>query len=419
MSFIRKKSYHFVYFLLQPLFTTLYYIYNFRKPAAKNVMWLFTIFYGATFAIGVESEGADIVSYISDVPFIRSLGLKPSDFLFYHQTTGEFDVIRNLLAFTLSFFTDNGFYLIIIFGIIFGYFYSRNVWYVLDLLEGKTKPYTRVLIFCLFLVIPIWNMNGFRFWTGAHVYIYGLLPFIYEKKKKSLIWCFITPFVFHYSFLSALLPIVAYLVLGSRLRLYYIAFVFSFIFSEVNLEYVNKLIENYAPTSIIEKSEAYRSEEMKERKAEFKETRETVWYARYYKDAAKYVLALYIFFIYAAYKRKEEDNLELMRLFGFVLLFFAFANVFSSIPSGYRFMKVSNFLMFAFLIVYYQNNRVPRSVANLTGIAGLFLLMSYLVVLRISWYSFSVMTMFGNPFTAIYTFGENISLNDVIKGFLK
>lgn len=419
MPFTRKKSYHLVYFLLQPFFTTLYYLYNFRKPAAKNVMWLFAVYYGATFAIGVESEGADIVSYISDVPRIHSMGFKPTDFLFYHMSTGEFDILRNFLAFFLSFFTDNGFYLIIIFGLIYGYFYSRNIWYILNLLEGKTKPYTRVLMFCLFLVIPLWSMNGFRFWTGAHVFIYGLLPFLYEKNRKSLIWCFITPFIFHYSFLSAVLPIIGYLVLGSRVRLYYIAFVFSFIFSEVNLDYFNKLVENYAPTSIIEKSEGYRSEEMQERKAEFKETRETVWYARYYKDTAKYVLAIYIFVIYVAYKRRQEEDVELMRLFSFVLLFFAFANIFSSIPSGYRFMKVSNFLTFSFLIVYYQNNKVPQAVTNLTGFAGVFLLLSYFVVLRISWYSFSVMTMFGNPFTAIYTFGENLSFNDVIKNFLK
>lgn len=419
MPISRKKSYHFLYFLLQPFFTTLYYLYNFRKPAAKNVMWLFAIYYGATFAIGLESEGSDIVSYISDVPLIHSMGFKPSDFLFYHGTTGEFDIIRSFLAFFLSFLTDNGFYLIIIFGLIFGYFYSRNIWYILNLLEGKLKPYTRILLFCLFLVIPLWNMNGFRFWAGAHVFIYGLLPFLYEKKRKSLIWCFITPFVFHYSFLSALMPIVAYLFLGSRVRLYYIAFVLSFIFSEINLDYFNKLVENYAPTSVVEKSQAYRSEDIQERKAELEEVRETVWYARYYKDTAKYVLVVYIFIIYISYKRRQGEHLELMRLFSFVLLFFAFANVFSSIPSGYRFTRVSNFLMFGFLSVYYQNNRVPQAVTNLTGIAGLFLLISYLVVLRISWYSFSVMTIFGNPFAAIFTFGENIALNDVIKGFLK
>ena len=39
------------------------------------------------------------------------------------------------------------------------------------------------LIFALILVIPIWFINSFRMWTAFHVFIFGLLPYIFENKK--------------------------------------------------------------------------------------------------------------------------------------------------------------------------------------------------------------------------------------------
>lgn len=417
MYSVRKKSYHLLYFFLQPFFTVLYYLRNFRAPHAKNVMWLFAIFYGLTFAIGEENSNADIVRYMAEVPMIEKMDMGIRDFLFYYKSTGEFDILRSILAFTVALFTDNGFYLVIVYGIIYGFFFSRNMWFVLDRLEGKIKPFTRILLLCLFLSIPLWSMNGFRFWTAAHVFIYGLLPFLYEKKKKPLIWCFITPFVFHYSFLSALMPIVAYLILGNRLRLFYFMFIFSLLFSEINIKSFNKAVENYAPTALVERSSGYRDtdkvEELRESANEHK-----VWYARYYKNLMKYLLLIYIFTFYSLYKHSIKKDKELLRMLCFILLFFGFSNFFSSIPSGYRFMNVSNLLTLSFIALYYQNNPTPRVLYTVTKMTGIFFILVSIVNLRMSWYSFSVMTLAGNPLTAIFSFGENLSINDVIKGFL-
>lgn len=418
MEAVRKRSYHLIYFFLQPFFTVIYYTINFRKPAAKNIMWLFTSFFGATFAVGKESENSDINRYIEEITLINNLDLNFNlkDFLFYYQSTGEFDVLRSILAFITSLFTDNGYYLIVVFSIIFGYFFSRNIWYVLDRLEGRLKPFTVFLIFCLFLAIPIWNINTFRFWLGAHVFIYGLLPFFFEGKKKPLFWCFITPFLIHYSFLSALVPLLAYLILGNRIRLYYGLFVFSLLFNEVDIQYFNKLVENYAPTALVERSSSYRTDDKVEELRTGEGDVGKVWYAKYYTEAGKYVLVIFVFVFYWVYKRRQIGNEKLFNLFSFVLLFFAFANVFSSIPSGYRFINVSNLLTLCFLSVYYQNNKVHQSIKNVASLTWPILLLHFLVILRISLYSVSLMTLVGNPLLAIYSFGENIALNDIIKG---
>src|SRR5690554_7418682 len=122
MAKSQQKSFHIIYFFLQPFFTLLYYLKNFRKPAAKNVMWLFTIFYAATFAIGVESQGSDIVSYMDDIVELNKLQLDFKGAVEYFQASGEIDISRTLIAVTLSYFTGNGYYLIIVYGVIFGFF---------------------------------------------------------------------------------------------------------------------------------------------------------------------------------------------------------------------------------------------------------------------------------------------------------
>jgi hypothetical protein len=253
-------------------------------------MWLFTIFYGTVFSIGSENSNSDINRYVEEIDFLHLMSYDFNGILQYFYLSGEFDVLRTFLAFIVSYFTGNGYYLIIVFGAIYGYFYSRNMWYVLNRLEGKTKSFTRNLIFCLFLVIPIWFMNGFRFWTAAHVFVFGLLPYLLEGKKKQLIWCFMTPFLFHYSFLILLIPLSIYLLLGNRIKSYFILFILTCFVSNIDIIQFNNLLSNFAPEILLERSVNYRGEEKvaEFRTSEFDDKR--VWYARYYTKILSYVL---------------------------------------------------------------------------------------------------------------------------------
>ena len=413
----KNKSYHLLLFILHPFLTLVHYLTNFKKPQAKNIMWLFAVFYGATFAIGVESTGSDISSYIKEISVLNRSSLDLEGVLRYFYLSGEIDVLRTFLAVMVSSFTDNGYYLIIVFGIIFGYFYSRNMWYILDRLEGKTKKITGLLLVCLFLVIPLWNMNGFRFWTAAHMFIFGLLPFLFEGNKKSLIWCLITPFLTHFGFLVALIPLGVFVLFGNRIKLYYIFFVLSLFISEINIISFNKVIETYAHQSLIDRSENYRTEDkVSKLRVEGQGSADQVWYAKYYTIALRYTLIAFLLGIYWTYRGGGSKNDNLFKLFCFILLFYGFANILSTIPSGYRFLKVAYLLTFSFLVIYFQNKNINKVIYQLAMLAIPFLMMFIIVSMRESFYSLSVMTILGNPFTAIFTFGDNLSLNDILKG---
>lgn len=411
-----QRSYHLLYFLLWPFFTTLYYLKNFRKPAAKNVMWLFIIFYGFTWAIGVESQTSDINSYVNDIPLLHKLNLNLNGILAYYYSSGEIDILRTVLAYIVSYFTGNGYYLIIIYGAIFGYFYSRNMWYILDRLKGRTKFFTKILLFCLFLCIPPWHIAAFRFWTASHVFIFGLLPFLFEGKKKSLIWCLITPFVIHFSFLFAFIPLAIYLVLGNKVKLYYIFFVLTLFVSAININQFNEFVESYAPEKVAERSAGYRDEEKVttlRTKGRFKE--DEVWYVRLYGDSIRYSLAAFLIVFYWTFRKSLQGHSNLLKLLSFVLLFYGFANVLATIPSGNRFLRVANLLSVAFLVIHVQNNFLNKHLYRIGRVILPFLLLFIIVSLRESWYSFSLMTIIGNPITAIFSFGENLALNDIIK----
>lgn len=412
------KSYHLIFFFLQPFLTLLYYLKNFKKPQAKNIMWLFTIFYGFTFAIGHENSGSDIVRYMKEVSTLHYLNYNINGIITYYLNSREIDILRTLLAFLVSYFTNNGFYLIIIFSVIYGYFFSRNMWYIMDRLEGKTKQITLVLLFCLFLTIPIWNLNGFRFWTASHVFLYGLLPYLFEKKNTRLIWCFITPFLIHFSFLIVLIPLIIFMLFGHRLKLYYVLFLMSLIVSEINIQRLNTTLEAYLPKKLLDRSQSYRNEEKVEQLREAgRFDQNTVWYARYYHDALKFTIVAFLLTFYWSIRNTAKLNKSILAVFGFVLLFYGFANILSTIPSGFRFIKVANLLALSFLVVYLQNYKFNINLYRLSKLAIPFLFFFIIVSLRESWYSLSLMTIMGNPITALFTFENNISLNDIIKGF--
>jgi len=413
-----QKSFHLLYFVLSPFFTLIYYLNNYKKRKAKNVMWLFTVFYAATFAVGRENQGSDINRYIEEIFYLNNYRLNQNGILEYYYSSGEFDVLRTILAFIVSYFTSNGYFLIIVFGIIFGYFYSRNIWYVLERLEGRIKSFTRILIFSLFLIVPIWFMNGFRFWTAMHVFLFGLLPYFFEGKRKSLIWCFLTPFVFHFSFLIALVPLSVYLLLGDRIKYYFITFIITIFVSNININQFNKLLSNYAPKILIERSDSYTDEKKVEEFRNSENESSKVWYAVYYGKSLKWVLFFLLIYYYLTYKREllKAHNKKYLKLLAFIFLFSTVANLMSTIPSGGRFLSLANLLAIVFIILIFQNYSTTKNEKMIAFLATPFLIFFIVVAIRLSWYSLSMTAIIGNPIIAIITFGENISLNDIIKG---
>src|SRR5699024_4937329 len=112
---------------------------------------------------------------------------------------------------------------------------------------------------CFILTIPLWNITSFRMWTAAHIFIYGLLPYLYEGQKKGLVIATLS-ILMHFSFIVPVGVLFAYLLLGNRLTIYFMFFITTFFATEVNIATFNNLIENYAPEIVQERTAGYRGE---------------------------------------------------------------------------------------------------------------------------------------------------------------
>ncbi|WP_138429448.1 EpsG family protein [Fodinibius saliphilus] len=404
-------------FLVWPLFALFTAFWNYKSKWGKNVLWAFVAFYGFSFAIGAENDGADIVRYVAEVEQLHGVNMTVTDAVDYFLESGEVDILRTFIAVTLSRVTGSQAIVTLVYGIIFGFFFSRNMWYVLKNMEGKVQLITIVLFCCFFLTVSIWKMNGFRFWTATHVFIYGLLPYLFEGKKSGVLIASLAILV-HFAFIVPVGILYGYMVAGNRLTLYFIFFLLTFFITEINLTVFNNIVENYAPEIIQERTSGYRSEASVEQYRGGGGSSGRVWYARYYGTALRWAIKGFLLVLFFQGRTFFNNNKRWLSFYSFTLFFYGMASLLSSLPSGGRFLAVANLLALALITLYVQN-REHQVIMKRFIIAATPLLLLYVVVaFRMGLYSMSATAILGNPFIALFMNGENISLNDALKMFL-
>jgi len=419
MSYTEDKSgfYSALLFMVWPLLSMASAIKNYDKGWAKNVFWAFCTFYGFSFAIGAESSSSDIVRYAAEVNSLHGTQMTLAMALEYFANSGEVDILRTFIAVTLSRFTGSQAILTGLYGFIFGYFLSRNIWYLLDRLKGNFQFVTILLIACFFLVNPIWNLNGFRMWTAAHVFVFGLLPYLYESKRKGILVAAASILV-HFSFIVPVGVLIVHSLLGNRYTLYFLFFILTFFISEINITAFNEVIENYAPEALQERTSGYRNEANVEDHRESEPTSRKNWYAAYYGKALSWSIMGFIVILYSKGRDILRDHRGWMNLFCFTTLFYGIANLMSSLPSGGRFVTVANLSALALIILYVQNVPHEKTMTRFIKVAIPAILLFIIVSVRVGVYSFSPTILFGNPIIALFTMGENMSLNDFLRFIL-
>jgi hypothetical protein len=422
---LQASDSHWFLFILFPFFSVLTALKSFRASWAKNVVWAFVVFYGFTFAIGKESTDSDINRYVDELREMYKKDFTLDEFVRFFSESGEADVGRTLIAVIVSRFSQSQQVLTAVYGFIFGFFFTRNLWYIFDRLKGKMKWVTIIMLLVFFLVNPFWNINGFRFNTAVHIFIYGLLPYLIENKKKSLVFCFLSVLM-HFSFLLPIAVLLIYLAAGNRLTAYFIFFIISTFISNINITELNKSLEENLPEVFLERSQKYRDED---RVNEFREVREDDtgvaasrvddavdqnWYVIYYNRALYASVSLILIAMYAFGRRKLLGSGWLLNMYCFSLLIFGVANIMYSLPSGERFLMIAILTSVALIIFYLQNQVYETYINNTVLIVTPFLLLYAIVALRTGLYSISLTTILGNPILAIFT-NYNLSLNDLIK----
>ncbi|NGP78152.1 hypothetical protein G3570_16030 [Balneolaceae bacterium YR4-1] len=412
-----KKGYYAgILFLIWPLLSLITAFKNYKSSWGKNILWAFVAFYGLSFAIGAGNSNSDFTRYIANIEYLHSVNLTLEGAWNYYLQSGEIDFVRIIIDLIISRFTDSQPLITLVFATIYGYFFSRNMWFVLERLEGKLQLITILLYICFFLVIPIWNMNGWRMFTAAHIFIYGLLLYLYEDNKKGILISTSTIIV-HFSFIVPVGVLLCYLIFGTRLVVYFCFFVGTFFLSEINIEVFNSAIENYAPEIIQERTASYRSESLVESyRAAGNDNRN--WYAIWYGKFLKWSVMGFLVVLFFKGRKLISEYKSWLSLASFTFLYYGVANLFSSIPSGGRYTSIANILALALIIFYIQNREQERVMKRFIILAFPALLLYALVQFRIGLYSISATSVLGNPLVSLFTAGKNISLEDFIRLFI-
>jgi hypothetical protein len=128
-------------FILWPFLSVIYAIVNYRSKWAKNIIWFFCCFFGYTFVI--SNEGMDANRYRDFLVELHTSEISFGDYFHgvYNGDIGRGDYLEPTIRYIVSRFSDDYRILYAIFGFIMGYFYSRNIWFLLDEVSDRIKPY--------------------------------------------------------------------------------------------------------------------------------------------------------------------------------------------------------------------------------------------------------------------------------------
>jgi len=403
-----------IMFFINPFIAMIFSFKEYKMPYAKNLFWAFCTFYGLTFTIGEESLGSDINRYVSELsqlyqqPFLSIQGA-----IEYFRYSGEIDILSTIISYTLSRFTESQAILTMVYAFIFGYFFSRNIWYVFGSLKNRITFLSKIVLLTLVLVMPIWQIGGFRMWTAFHIFMFGLLPYIFENKKSKLIFLYSSILV-HFSFMIPISIFILYRLLGNRINLYFIIFIITLLISEINIGSLNSFINNFLPDIIIERTSSY----LIDAQIEGIQSVTLNWYAVWKTKALSWGLTIILFYLFFYGRKLIELKPKFKRLFSITLLMYATANILMHIPSGGRFLNIAFFLALIMIIIYldqfYHDFNFKQLIKYLAPVFFLFII----VTIRRGFYATSITSVLGNPIIAIVSIGNNMSLNDLIKWVL-
>ena len=409
---------------LFPFVGLIYSLTNWRQSWAKNAFWLACIYLGSVLiyeldgvVLGLGRDGGRYVinlmeMYASQIPLNQLL----DKYLIEEDTM---DLYQPVLTWLVSRYTDNGHVLFAAFAIVFGFFYSRNIWYILEKLPNKRLGYLFVLVTLYFLVCPITQINGVRMWTATHVYVYAMMPYILERDKSKIWWVLLTPLI-HFSFLYVALFAVVWLLLPYRLKsqsswfliIGLILFVVSLFINTLNLNAIGGMLAEYSPDSFENRIEGYVNEDVANRNAEARSLNN--WYVGASGAVSHWCFNLLLLVMLPCLKRNFKNNYGLMQLYAFSLFLGSLANIMAIIPSGGRFQILSQMFKVPLILLVVLN--IPNSdvFRKYVFFATIFLLIPFVVEFRKLFDFFSVTAIFGN-FITVFFWENNVPLIDLIK----
>ena len=401
--------YIFFVFLFSPLLALIISIKNYKEVWAKNIVLLFSAFYGFMFVIG--NAGSDINRYKARFEKQIDLKISLSEYIKLLFKEDNLDFLQPLLSYIVSNFTSDFRIFLLLIGLIFGFFLSRNIWYVISTVNNKPRWFSILFILVFSFIYAIWDMNVMRFTLAAHIFFYGVFNVLVRKNNWGYLFALISIFM-HFSFMIPLFLFILYKLLGSNyVKIYFVLFIFSFFTSELNLSVVKEQ-SSILPQNYIEKSDDYLNEDYKEKREELNSNKN--FRGKFYQSSLKWSVGVLMTFVYFKRNKKRNVNLNVEKdLLSFCLFFLGVFNILSSIPSMNRFQFLSYLFTFPLFCMHFSKFTKSKDIRIIYLVLPL-ILFYFTMKLRIGLEFTGIFTLLGGAVTAFFS-DNDVPLIDFLK----
>ena len=381
-----------------------------KQRYTENIIWFFCAFFGSTFTI--SNEGMDANRYRD---FLKSIYENPvswSDFTngLFNGTYGRGDYIEPLLRYITAQFTSDYRVLFFLFGLIFGFFFSRNIYFFFKHASLKNKPLTLTLCLYLVLIVPFWNINGFRFYTAFHIFIYALIHWIHYNKKTYASLFLILAIFTHVSYIIGVILFLLFLLIRKKILLITFFFLSTFLFVQLDLE----TIISYLPTQELGSLDIYIKGYIKSDKYKLREAfvQNRAWFLTLNEYLMKFLMVVWAMYLLLL-KRDFLKNTTIGQMAVFAILNYSFITVIIDIPSMARFYFISYMILGGIMILLLNHvrwNFFDRA-TYLISMPSIILFIFIQLRIGLDYIGFS--TLLYNPLI-VWFFENKIALSDLI-----
>lgn len=420
-----ESFYIFIVTLFFPFIGLILSLYYWQKSWAKNIFWFVCTYTGVIFIYAPDGQllgsGIDAGRYVltlMNMYYDPNITLS-SILSLYQIDTNHMDLYQQIITYFVSRITDNGHVLFTVFAFIFGFFYSRNMWYIFEKLPQRGLGVLYVLFGLYLLVCPITQINGVRMWTALHVFVYALLPYLVENDKSRLWLLILTPFI-HFSYLYVIIFAFTYVLIpykwktNNMIFIYFaiIIYVISLFVNTLSLDAVSSTMAELSPESYEERIDMYVNEDYADRINEAKSKNN--WYIAASTNISNWCYSIILVLLLPTIRKYFRQDRSIINLYVFTLLIGTFANIISLIPSGGRFLILST--MFKIPIISLVVSNIPKyeKIYKTTKIMCLILMLPLIVNIRKIFDFYGITILFGNFMTAFF-WESNVPLITFIK----
>jgi hypothetical protein len=398
---IRERFFIWAIFILSPLASLVISLKNYRESWVKNVVWAFIVFYGLNFFI--YDELMDANRYAEKLKVLNHTEINTENFFglfFSDEESSYLDFAAPVITFVIARFTENYAVLFATYAFIFGFFYSRNLWYLLENLEDSIKPASLIVFIMIALLVPFWSINGFRFWTATQVFLYGMLPYIFSEKRPKYLIIASLSVLFHFSYFIPLFLIYFSNAYTKNLTVLFYAFLCSFLFSFVKLQGLQDFLLSHAPDFLHKKLTTYVNQDYADNLKEAESGAK--WFVILKGQVVAWFGLFIICYSFILHRNFISSKPILFNSFCMILYMLIAFNILSAIPSFGRFLLPSYYLAFCFAFLLVEN--YPKTFLWLRRsiyIASPLLAIYIVFTLRIGLQTINVLVITSNPILSI------------------